>query len=539
VCSTYSILKRKIKKIPPTQKKSNMKKQFIYILTIVVLTGWGSGCSKNIDEAHLNYPELNPAKNDINAGAWKPILLTAPDEIAVAAPVATNTPGYIAELNEIKGWQGSLSGKQKEIIKYWSAGAILRWNEILRELVAKHNLPPYQNADGSYPAPNANNPFAYPQFPFANPPYAARAYAYVSAAQYDALVAAHHFKKLYNRSAPYKIDSSVKAMIATSDLPSYPSEDGVVVGVTVELLKLLFPTDLAFINQKADEHKLYRILAGANVRSEIEAGEVLGRAVAQKFTARARTDRAGTAGGNAALWAQLEQQTTATGETPWISYETPKRPPMLPLFGRVRTFLFDSATLVSIRPPAPPSTNSPQFKKELEEVLYYSKNPTRERMRIVHFWADGVNTPTPAGHWNAIAADEFVKLQFSEVRWARNMALLNMAMMDAAIACWDAKFLYFNPRPSQVDPNIKTLTGLPNFPSYTSGHSTFSAAAATVLGHIIPARANEFNAMAMEASFSRLYGAIHYRSDCEQGLKCGERVGSFAIAKATVDGAGQ
>jgi hypothetical protein len=534
----YSILKRKIKKTP-TQKRFDMKKQFIFILTIVVLIGWGTGCSKNIDEAHLDYPGLNPAKNDLNAGTWKPILLTTPDEIAVAAPVAINTPGYIAELNEIKGWQANLSGKQKEIIRYWSAGAILRWNEILRELVAKHNLPPYQSPDGTYPAPNANNPFAYPQFPFANPPYAARAYAYVSAAQYDALVAAHHFKKFYNRSAPYKIDSSVKVMIATSDLPSYPSEDGVVVGVTVELLKLLFPTDLAFINQKADEHKLSRILAGANVRSEIEAGEGLGKAVAQKFTARARTDRAGTAGGNAALWAQLEQQTAARGETPWISYETPKRPPMLPLFGRVRTFLFDSATLVSIRPPAPPSTNSPEFKKELEEVLYYSNNPTRETMRIVHFWADGVNTPTPPGHWNAIAADEFVKLQFSEVRWARNMALLNMAMMDAAIACWDAKFLYFNPRPSQVDPNIKTLTGLPNFPSYTSGHSTFSAAAATVLGHIIPAKANEFSAMATEASLSRIYGGIHYRSDCEQGLKCGERVGSFAIAKATLDGAGQ
>ncbi|MBC7830223.1 MAG: phosphatase PAP2 family protein [Chitinophagaceae bacterium] len=516
-----------------------MKKQFFYTATLIVLIGWGTGCSKTIDEKNLSYPELNPSKTDLNAGAWKTILLTNPDEFAVAAPAATNTPGYIAELNEIKSWQNKLTGEQKEIIRYWSAGAILRWNEILRELVAKHNLPPYQNADNTYPAPNANNPFAYPQFPFANPPYASRAYAYVSAAQYDALVAAHHFKKLYNRNAPYKLDSVIKAMVPASDLPSYPSEDGVVIGVTVELLKLLFPTDLAFIQEKANEHKLYRIMAGANVRSEIEAGESLGKLVAGKFTARARADRAGTAGGNAALWAQLEQQTIATGETPWISYESPKRPPMLPLFGKVRTFLFDSATLVSIRPPAPPSTKSPEFKKELEEVLYYSKNPTRERMRIVHFWADGVNTATPSGHWNAIAADDFVKQGYSEVRWARNMALLNMALMDAAIACWDTKFLYFNPRPSQVDPNIKTLTGLPNFPSYTSGHSTFSGAAATVLGQIIPAKASEYKAMASEASLSRIYGAIHYRSDCVEGLKCGERVGGFAVNRAKADGADQ
>jgi hypothetical protein len=222
---------------------------------------------------------------------------------------------------------------------------------------------------------------------------------------------------------------------------------------------------------------------------------------------------------------------------PWISQESPKRPPMLPLFGNVKTFLFDSATLIAIRPPAPPSTHSEQFKKELDEVLYYSKNYDRERMRIVSFWADGVNTYTPPGHWNAIAAEAFVQEQLSEVRWARNMALLNMAMMDAAIACWDTKYLYFNPRPSQVNPAIKTLTGLPNFPSYTSGHSTFSGAAATVLGHLLPAKAGAFEKMASEASLSRLYGAIHFRSDCEQGLKCGQRVGSFAVERAKTDGA--
>ena len=72
----------------------------------------------------------------------------------------------------------------------------------MRALVAKYNLPPYQNPDGTYPIPSANNPLAYPLFPFANPPYAARAYAYVSAAQYDALVAAYFYKQQYNRAAP-------------------------------------------------------------------------------------------------------------------------------------------------------------------------------------------------------------------------------------------------------------------------------------------------------------------------------------------------
>ena len=212
---------------------------------------------------------------------------------------------------------------------------------------------------------------------------------------------------------------------------------------------------------------------------------------------------------------------------------------MLPLFGKVRCFLFDSLTAVSLRPGPPPSTGSEQFKKELEEVKYYSDNYDRERTRIVHFWADGLSTPTPPGHWNQIAAEAFVTENFSEVRWARNLALLNMAMMDAAVCCWDAKFAYFNPRPSQVDASIKTITGLPNFPAYVSGHSTFSGAAATFLAHILPGSATQFDNMATEASLSRLYGSIHYRSDIEVGMTLGKNIGQFAVNRAKTDGADQ
>jgi len=511
----------------------------VTLFLFVVAAFLHESCNKSITEKIESFPALTPAKTDINAGTWKTILLNSPTEYSVIAPIATNTPAYIAEINEIKSFQRNLTDKQKASIKYWSAGAVLRWNEILRELVAIHNLAPYQNEDGTYPAPNAANPFAYPQFPFSNPPYASRSYAYVSAAQYDALVAAWHYKKLYNRSAPYKLDSSINALVPASGLPSYPSEDAVVAGVTVEMLKLLFPGDLAYIQQKAEEHTLYRIMAGANVRSEIEAGEALGKQVAQKFAARGRTDRAGQAIGNATYWKSLEDQTIAKGEACWISLESPKRPPMLPLFCKVKPFLFDSLTVISLRPPPPPSTNSAEFKKETEEVMFYSKNSTRERMRIVHFWADGTGTYSPPGHWNAIAAEEFVNLDYSEVRWARNLALLNMSLMDAGIVCWDAKYFYFNPRPSQTDPNIKTLTGVPNFPAYTSGHSTFSSAAATVLSHILPDKAQQFSDMAEEASMSRLYGAIHYRSDCEAGLASGKKVGAYAVQRALTDGADQ
>jgi hypothetical protein len=515
-----------------------MKKIFLLLsYTIAALFVFVISCSKAVTGRTDNLPALSPANIDLNAGTWKPVLLSAPTEFPVAAPGATNTPDYIAQINEIKTWQADMTREEERIVKYWSAGAVLRWNEILRELVAKHNLPPYQNADGTYPIPNANNPLAYPQFPFSNPPYAARAYGYVAAAQYDALVAAWHYKKLYNRAAPYKIDATLKVMVPASELPSYPSEDATIIGVNVELLKLLFPGDQDFIQQKAEEHKRARLLAGANVRSDLEAGEALGRAVAQKFVTRARGDRAGAAVGTPAMWTQLETDCIARGETPWYSLESPKRPPMLPVFGKVKTFLFDSLACIALRPPPPPPVNSQKMKDETEEIYQFIKNPTRERTAIVHFWADGVGTYTPPGHWDAIAAEDFIKKNFSEVRWARNMALLNMSLMDAAIVCWDTKYYYFNPRPTQINPNIKTLTGIPNFPAYISGHSTFSGAAATILGHIIKDRAADYTAMASEASLSRMYGGIHYRSDCEVGLVVGKNIGNYAIERAKTDGA--
>ena len=511
-------------------------KKFLYLIIAAGMVT--STCSKDTNGRTSDLPALQPAKNDIDAGTWKTILLTSPDEIAVPAPIAVNSPDYIAQLNEIKTWQASLTDEEKRMVKYWSAGAVLRWNELLRELVAKHNLPPYQNDDGTYPAPSANNPLAYPQFPFANPPYAARAYAYVSAAQYDALVAAWHYKKLYNRPAPYVTDASIQPLIPKSDLPGYPSEDAVVAGAAVEMMKLLFPGDQDIIQQKAEEHKRARIIAGANVRSDIEAGEALGRAVAQKFVTRARGDRAGASGGTPVDWAKLETDCIARNEIPWYSLEVPKRPPMLPLFGKVKAFLFDSLTAISLRPGPPPLTASKKMQDETEEIYQMVQNDTREHYRIVHYWADGVGTSTPPGHWDVIAAEDFIKKNYSEVRWARNMALLNMTMMDAAIVCWDTKMHYFNPRPTQMNPKIKTLTGIPNFPAYVSGHSTFSGAAAAVLSHLVPERADVYQAMALEASMSRMYAGIHFRADCEVGLETGKKVAAYAIDRAKTDGAG-
>lgn len=194
--------------------------------------------------------------------------------------------------------------------------------------------------------------------------------------------------------------------------------------------------------------------------------------------------------------------------------------------------------IIAIRPPAPPLRGSSEMDEEIGEVKYYADNLTRERLAIVHKWADGVGTYTPPGHWNDIAAEYVRDSNYSEVRAARAFALLNMTMQNAAIACWDTKFFYFNARPSQLDPSIKTGTGVPNFPAYVSGHSTFSASGAEILSYLFPEHASEFDAMAEEAAMSRLYGAIHFRKDCMVGLDLGRDVGEHMIENfAKIDGA--
>jgi len=500
---------------------------------LAVMMLWS--CSKTVDEptAGIN----TPSSLDEKAGTWKPYVLASSSEVAVAEPKEATSAEYKAELEKLKQATGAVTPQQREQINYWGAGAVYRWNEIARELCARYNSPPASNAEGKYPVPDANNPLKDPKFPFANPPYSARALAYLSVAQYDALVAAWNYKFKYNRKAPSKNDTSIKTLLPVSDLPSYPSEDAVVAEVSVVILKAMFPGEVPFLEAKLAEHKQSRIWAGMNVESDILAGSDLGKAVGAKIMARARTDKM-SAANNQAKTAEMIANAKKIGTTePWVSQEFPPRPPMLPTYKDVKPWNFDSATVVALRPEAPPAIGSPAYQKDLNELLDIAKNQTREQARIASFWSDGVGSYTPPGHWHRKGAQLCHENQYSEVRTARTLALLGTSMQDAGICCWDVKYWYYYPRPNQMSSKIKTSVGLPNFPSYTSGHSTFSGAAAEVLAHIFPSKKKEVDDMASEASVSRIYGMIHYRFDCEVGLASGHKIGAYAVQRAKTDGA--
>ena len=506
-----------------------------YASAMVLLVA--AGCGNDVTLSDLPPAGAILGSADTDAGTWRMIVLTSPDQIAVPAPADVRSESYRGELATIVSAQSQLTDEQRGAVEYWSGSGVLRWNEIVRELVARYNLPPAPRADGTYPVPDANNPTADPQFPFANPPYAARAYSYVSVAQYEAMKVAWFYKYQYRRSAPSQVDPSVKALAPASDIPAYPSEDAVLSGVAEVVVRALFPAAAEEISRKAAEQRDAALWSGRAAPSDIAAGLALGRAVGPLVMARAAADGMRTAGGSAALWQSLADAAATRGETAWKSLETPPRPPMLAAFGQVRGWMLTGADFVNERPPAPPSTSSEKMRQEAAEVRDTVDHLTREQLAIAYKWSDGVGTYTPPGHWNHIAADPVRLAGYSEVRAARAFALLNMAMHDAAVGCWEAKFHYFNPRPSQIDPRIKTPMGVPNFPAYTSGHSTFSASAATVLSYLFPSRAADFAAMKDEAAVSRLYGGIHYRSDIEAGKDHGRRIGEYTVRFARQDGA--
>src|SRR5690606_24264462 len=112
-----------------------------------------------------------------------------------------------------------------------------------------------------------------------------------------------------------------------------------------------------------------------------------------------------------------------------------------------------------------------------------------------------------------------------------------MAMMDGGIACWDTKYYYHYPRPINLIQDFKTIAGTPNFPSYTSGHSVFSAAGAEILSYIFPEEGSIFRDWAFEAAVSRVYGGIHWTFDATVGTTQGINVANFTLNVAKVDGA--
>src|SRR5262249_16740426 len=118
----------------------------------------------------------------------------------------------------------------------------------------------------------------------------------------------------------------------------------------------------------------------------------------------------------------------------------------------------------------------------------------------------------------------------------RGLALMNVAIYDAIVAAWAAKYSYNRPRPSSLDPTLTTLVAVPNSPSYPSEQAVAAGAAASILGHLYPDDVQSFEAKAQAAARSRLLAGVNYPSDVEAGLELGRQVAQQVIARAKSDG---
>lgn len=424
----------------------------------------------------------------------------ASDAAAIAplpAPAAVGSPAEAAEIEALVALQGKRAEADTNEAKHWQRGAVLGWNEVAVGLITQYGT---------------------------SPVVASRVLALVSVAQHDALLAVTKEQRAHKRPPPGK----VTPLFTVSTPSSYPSEHAAVAAASSLVLSFLYSSQdqKAWLAKRAQDHTTSRLVAGVSRKSDIDAGEQIGRAVAEQVIARAKSDGADRAGVN---W----QGTIPQGDDKWKSAEHPAVVPLRPRWGTVRPWLMTSGE--QLRPPPPPKLDSPEFAAAIEEVKKISATRTPEQLALAKHWADSPGSPTPGGHWNVAAQKLIADHPSTELAAARVFALMNMAVMDAGIGCWEAKYHYWFLRPSQADPTITLPVGLPNFPSYPSGHSCYSGAAAHVLAHFFPADAERMKAMALDASMSRVYGGIHYKFECEKGLELGRKVGELAVKKATTE----
>jgi hypothetical protein len=356
------------------------------------------------------------------------------------------------------------------------------------------------------------------------PPIASRSLAILQASIYDAV------NGIARTNNPYLVQSAVSSSASRKAAASAAAHDTLV---------NLFPARASSFDAL---HAA--ILAGIPNGPQKTAGIVWGGFVANQILAARANDG----------WNATVPPPVGSGPGVWLPTPPAFLPYLLPQWGFVRPFGMNSSS--QFRPPGPPSLDSQQYADDYEEVkelgAAVGSTRTEDQTEIALFWADGAGTETPPGHWNSIAQIIAAAQGNTLEENARLFALLNIAMADAAICAWDAKYTFDFWRPvtaiAFVEPQLNWMSFIvtPPFPDYVSGHSTFSAAAATVLplfygtedlpfttgSDFLPGVYRSFATCfdaAEEAGASRIYGGIHFRSASDDALQAGTSIGEWTV----------
>ena len=238
-----------------------------------------------------------------------------------------------------------------------------------------------------------------------------------------------------------------------------------------------------------------------------------------------------------------------------------------PHWNKIRTFGIDSAAQFKPEAPTPFSIEKESlFYKEAFEVYNIGKNLTQEQREIASFWdcnpfvmnvkghvMFATKKISPGGHWMNITNVACVKNKVNFVASAEAYVRVAVALFDGFVSCWDEKYRSKLIRPETyinqyVDEDWVPLLQTPPFPEYTSGHSVISGSAAVTLTSLfgenfaftdsteiefgLTSRSfKSFDEACTEAAVSRMYGGIHYRPAFENGLTEGKAVGNYILSK--------
>ncbi|MBW4500456.1 MAG: phosphatase PAP2 family protein [Scytonema hyalinum WJT4-NPBG1] len=359
--------------------------------------------------------------------------------------------------------------------------SVLFWNEVALQAVASDH-------SGS-PAPGQQG----------GPTFTSRALAIVHAAIYDT---SNSFTRTHK---PYH---------TIEDIPKGSSVESAITGAAMATLMALYSQQSDFLNESLEK---FRQQVGSIDQSSFDLGQRIGLAIFESRRDDGSDENrppSGGGGGESVFLNTISTPANGSGVTPGMHAPDPLNPNQglyAPTWGNVRPFAIQN--IHDLRAPAPPALDSQEYRDAFDEVK--SKGAIQgtarspEETYIGLFWAyDGANLiGTPPRLYNQLARVIAQSQGFSQKENARYFALLNLAMADAGIQCWDTKYFYNLWRPivgirNEMDANRKVpkwqplgsprsnnppgsetrgLDFTPPFPAYTSGHATFGTASMTVI----------------------------------------------------------
>lgn len=269
-----------------------------------------------------------------------------------------------------------------------------------------------------------------------------------------------------------------------------------------------------------------------------------GKTIATKIFEWSKTD----GGHEAYLSATNSSYVPPIGPGRWVPTSPTALNPIRPYWGNNRSFVYNSAPM-TLSPPPPAYSENPEsdFYKGVNEVYATSLSLTPDEINVVKTWGDIPGNYGTTGHYTHIATQLIQENGFKLDEAALTYAKHGVAIYEATISVFKAKYTYNLIRPISVIRDVmghtswNTIIGTPPHPEYPSAHATIGGASYVVLEsifgknysftdrtheHLFGVRSyNNLKAYAVEASYSRVLGGIHYNFSAKAGLAQGEKVG--------------